>query len=195
MDCSICCETLNKTTRKKIICPYCRFVSCLACFRRYLMGTINMDCMSCHHNLHISFIYNVTPKVFYNREYRRKRADDLFEREKSLLPQSQDAVKIELRCREIKDEIALDNKLINELHQKIDYTRNNMGELIRKLLFIDPHHYYDEIRKLKNTIQRKREEIRRLRDHKTPVIHKKNFIMPCPANDCRGFLSEEYRCE
>ena len=28
-----------------------------------------------------------------------------------------------------------------------------------------------------------------------PIIERKKFIMPCPADDCRGFLSTSYKCE
>ena len=79
MDCNICCEVYNKATRKEIKCPYCDFSQCLKCFKTYLMGSVKneADCMSCHRELTLDFISEVTPKIFHNDEYRKKRANML----------------------------------------------------------------------------------------------------------------------
>ena len=112
MECSICVEKYNKTTRKKIICQSCDFSSCLTCFKRYLLDLQKYPCcMNCNTELNMDFIVDNTPISFSNGEYRLKRATDLLSQEKSLLPTTQHLV-------EEKKENIRKQKLIDELKEK-----------------------------------------------------------------------------
>jgi hypothetical protein len=51
-----------------------------------------------------------------------------------------------------------------------------------------------ELTKLKITRQEHYENIYNLKNGKGK-IERKNFIMPCPHNGCKGFLSQQYKCE
>lgn len=108
--CSICCENINKSTRSKIVCPYCQFDCCLACMKRYLMDSAKpADCMACHRELSLEFISQHTPKTFSEKEYRNKRANDLLSQEKSLLPDTQHLVEQEVQKR--KNQLSIDELL------------------------------------------------------------------------------------
>jgi len=170
--CNICCDNINKGNKKEVKCPYCDFSSCLVCFRTYLMNNsrITADCMNCHRELSIEFIAEVTPKVFHSQEYRNKRAEDLLSREKSLLPATQHLV-------EARKERERREKIINELNDELKYLKERSREI--------------------------REEIFRLRTE--PIDgengaenggekERKKFIMGCPAENCRGFLSQAWKC-
>lgn len=170
--CNICCDNINKGNKKEVKCPYCEFSSCLVCFRTYLMDNsrITADCMNCHRELSMEFISEVTPKVFHSQEYRNKRAEDLLSREKSLLPATQHLV-------EARKERERREKIINDLNDELKYLKERSREI--------------------------REEIFRLRTE--PIDgengaenggekERKKFIMGCPAENCRGFLSQAWKC-
>ena len=166
--CNICCDKFTKNIRKEIICPYCNFKSCLVCFKTYLLNTNKSlaDCMNCHHNLSIDFICQNTPKNFYNNNYRKKRSEDILSQEKSLLPISQHLVE---RVKKQQNR----NREILKLQKEL----KNINERKKQILF--------EINFLKNTTDE---------DDEKEVKDRKKFIMACPAPDCRGFLSTQYKC-
>ena len=117
MECSICCEKFTKELRKEIKCPSpeCNESVCAACFKRYLMegGDISPKCMFCSKEISYSYIRDIFPKSWNNKDYLEKRAGHLLSREKSLLPQSQDDVKEEIDKRER-------HKRANEIDRQID---------------------------------------------------------------------------
>ena len=36
IDCAICCDDFNMSTKKKVKCPYCNYCACKTCVRQYL---------------------------------------------------------------------------------------------------------------------------------------------------------------
>ncbi len=175
MDCSVCCETINKTTRKVITCPYCAYTCCYTCFKTYLLDPSKngADCMSCHKELSLDFIAELTPTSFHNGIYRVKRATDLLSQERSLLPDTQGLVedrKLQL----------FHDKKIGELREEEVYIRQRLRDIAREVNF---HRYgwrhaaeFDE-------------------NYQAPLQEqRKKFIMACPAENCRGFLSSAWKC-
>ena len=164
MDCSICCEKFNKTTRKKIECNQCQFLYCVSCLRRFLLDLQKSPCcMNCNTELTMDYIRKITPISFSNGEYRNKRSIDLLSQEKSLLPTSQDLV-------ERKKEQQRKDTLLKELKEEEAYLRERLRE----------------IQVTKNDIRYGNGVI----EHK----EKKQFIMGCTNGDCRGFLSSAWKC-
>ena len=168
MDCNICCQTITKTVRKEIKCPYCEFTCCITCFKKYLLESPNTaDCMNCHKELSLDFIAETTPKTFHNNEYRKKRVNNLLSKEMSLLPDSQHLVERE------KIKRSYEEKLILLSQQEKEYRR-----LLRNTT--------DEIKILRNKLA--------IIKHSNFIPERKKFIMGCPVQDCRGFLSTAYKC-
>ena len=159
---------MNKSTRLTVTCPYCQFSQCLSCFKIYLLGSVkqNPECMSCHRELSLDFIAETTPKVFHNQEYRSKRADMLLSQERSLLPDTQHMVEAvkEERQRTIQ---------LNDLIDEERYLKIRMAEIRKEISRV--------VHPDRNT------------DTAKPVERKK-FMMGCPAQDCRGFLSQAWKC-
>lgn len=163
-DCSVCCETFNKTTRKPIVCNHCDYRVCLTCFKRYLLDLQKpANCMNCKNELIMDFIVSNTPNVFYNGEYRAKRAHDLLSQEKSLLPATQELV--ERKKQDIEKQ-----KLLNELKDEESYLRARLREIAQA----------------KHDI--------RYGNQSSAKQEKKEFIMGCTNGDCRGFLSTAWKC-
>ncbi len=174
MDCSVCCETINKSTRKAITCPYCEYVSCFTCFKTYLLDPSKngADCMACHKELSLDFISETTPRSFHNQLYRDKRANDLLSQERSLLPDTQHLVE-QRKMRTLHD------KKIADLREEEAYIRQRLKEIAREINY---HRYgwqngdeFDETAEVEKT-------------------ERKKFIMACPAENCRGFLSSAWKC-
>ena len=169
MDCSICCENINKGSRKEVKCPYCDYVICLICFKRYLMESSKLlpDCMACHKELQLEFISKVTPKSFHNNTYRKKRGKDLLSQEKSLLPNTQHLV--EERMLKIANE-----KEISELLEEEKYLKFRIKEIKQRIRYLrNPTNIEKDMEKKKQ---------------------QSKFIMGCPNEDCRGFLSQAWKC-
>ena len=170
MDCNICGDVYNKSTRQEVKCPYCDFSQCLKCFKTYLLGSVKIeaDCMSCHRELTLDFISEVTPKTFHNDEYRKKRANMLLSQERSLLPDTQHLVeaRVEQRKRD---------KQIEELLDEQKYLRQRLREITVKVRELH-WHANDPNRAV------------------TQEKERKKFIMGCPNEDCRGFLSQAWKC-
>lgn len=160
---------MNKSTRREIKCPYCDFSTCLTCFRTYLMESSKptADCMSCHHELNMDFISQVTPKIFYAFDYSKKRAEDLLSQERSLLPATQHLVEAQKQREKRGEQIV-------ELQREVQYLRERSREIKREI-------YRLQTAPIGNLpIEEKKE--------------RKKFIMGCPAENCRGFLSQAWKC-
>ena len=110
------------------------------------------------------------PKNFHNDKYRRKRADDLLSLEKSLLPDTQHLV--EARHRRIEAE-----KEVRDLEDELRYLRERMREIRTEI-------YETRWRANGGGVE----------ESKEGEGERKKFIMGCPAEDCRGFLSQAWKC-
>lgn len=165
-DCVICCETMNKIGRKPVECPYCKHEVCTSCFKIYLLSLVSPtpECMNCHKHLTLEFVSENTPKTFHNKEYRHKRTMIIQSQERSLLPGTQ--------------------HLVEEYHDRI----RNEKEIKR---------LQEEYKSLRKRLKEINDEISVLRNPKTRIKEeeeKKKFIMGCPVDNCRGFLSQAWKC-
>ena len=128
VDCNICADEVRP--RKIVKCPFCDFECCNSCIDRFLMG-IDDDkprCMSpdCKKIWSYDFVATKFPPSFHNKRYRDRRAHLLLEREKALLPGSQELVRQEKRRIKNKEKIAdlhkeiyMYNEFISAVHKKI----------------------------------------------------------------------------
>ena len=169
-DCLICTETVSY--RNIVKCPFCDFESCDDCVTTFLMGIHDTQprCMnnSCKKIWSGEFLSSNTPYNFHNKTYRNRRADLLQEREKSMLPGTQELANnqklrqnIDIEIRELNDENAMLKELIKQNHWKI-----------RELRYPHVHGFPTEEKK----------------------EQRQTFTKACPVEDCRGFLSTALKC-
>lgn len=168
--CFVCCEKFNKSIRSEIICPNekCNFSACKSCVRQYLLSQKESHCMSCKQAWNDRFIISQTNKRFFDNSFMKSRKQFLLDAEISKIPQCMEA--------------AENYKLIKE-------EENIVVELSKKIKEINK-----ELTKLKMTRQEHYQNIYNLKNGKGKTERKK-FIMPCPHNGCKGFLSQQYKCE
>ena len=168
--CFVCCEKFNKSTRSEIICPneQCNFSACKSCVRQYLLSQKESHCMSCKQGWNDRFIISQTNKTFFDNDFMKSRKQFLLDTEISKIPQSMEA--------------AENYKLVKEEEKKV----SELNEKIKDITM--------ELTKLKVTRQEHYQNIYNFKNGKGKTERKK-FIMPCPHNGCKGFLSQQYKCE
>jgi len=171
-DCPICCEKYNQQLRSCISCPNaeCSFTACKTCVRTYIMNsTSDPHCMNCRKTWDQDFIVLNLNRSFYENTYKTHRKKLLFEREQSKIPDTMnDVARIAEAEEKEKGKIALDHQIFE--------LRNQIMELTRQKQAIDR-----EVHLIKTGKEQE-------------VVERKKFIMPCPVEDCRGFLSSAYKC-
>lgn len=166
-DCDVCCETFNRQNHKKVECPFCDFVTCRKCVQTYLVDTTNdPHCMSCKNAWNREFVDNSCTKVWRNKTLKTHRETILLEREKCLLPETQILV---TRVREKRSTI----NLIRECQQEIKRQRQLQRELEDRLYMLN--HNPEQIEDNEGG--------------------KRTFVRKCPVDDCRGFLSSQWKCD
>jgi len=118
-ECSICCEFINKSNRKKVICPIdkCKMECCRECFKVHLMNSgLNPTCMSlgCKKDLSDNFVEsNITQKAF--NDYKNYTTDLRIEMIKGQLPQWQEQANAIIRERKFKEEYKLRLGILEEI--------------------------------------------------------------------------------
>ena len=194
--CSICCDNFNRSTRKPVECNYCDLPQCTSCVKTFLLGSSSdPHCMGCKKAWNREFLDGCLTKVFIENAYKKHRENLLFDREKALMPETLPYAEKEKMCRELTEEV---NKLyvdIAKISQEIaayplpssTYTVNKMiGHLkIHKELKLQRAELVAE-KELKNDLLSVL--------YRKKSVSKKQFVRACPANDCRGFLSSQWKC-
>lgn len=185
--CPICLDDFEEEKMKYLTCG-CGTSTCINCSKEYLLqSTKEPHCHKCHRGWDRNFQYDNFGKNWINNIYKKKRKGIILEKEISLMPETMPFVEKKIKIQEIDKKSKLCNIEINNLIQKINNAKcNNNKELIRNL-------------KQKINVEKEKKndlyyEKRALDYGSVDVVSKKQFIKPCPAEDCRGFLSSSYKC-
>ena len=171
--CFVCCDPFNNSTRAKIDCcnDKCLFKACKSCIRQYLLSTSkDPHCMDCKIAWSQKSIIEKMNRSFYNNDFKKHRKQLLLDIEMSKLPDTMAAAE---KYREIK----VEEGLINDLDKELVELRSRIMVINRA-----KSSHATEIYRLKNQVEGVKEE-------------KRKFIMGCPNNECRGYLSTQYKCE
>ena len=177
-DCNICCEKLNKSNRKEIICVFCNFSTCRACFQKYILDTIeDPNCMNCKKIFNRTFINENCTIIFINTIFKKHRQDVLFNREKAMLLETQPYVELEIRRNNIHKEIELIRTEKFKLENAIQKLNLQMNRLYSNISALNINNIF-EINGSSSSDEEQR----------------KKFIRKCPMEDCRGFLSTRWKC-
>lgn len=89
MECSVCCETINKKNTK-VVCKYCDYVSCKSCSSLYVLNQLeNIHCMNTKCEKRTwdrEFMIQELGYGFVDNKYKKHRGDILFDLEKAKIP-------------------------------------------------------------------------------------------------------------
>jgi len=166
MTCNIC--TMNIDV-KIISCAKCQGSSCNICFEKYLLNSgINPTCMHCRTNISDDFIYENTSAEWYSSVYESMRTNLMFEKEKARFPD---------------DQVLTEHYMNAKLEiQKIDALLKNTHDRKLRHRLLNGRHFYIELIK---------------QFGKSKAVEKKKkrvYLKACIGVDCKGFLSEDYKC-
>jgi len=212
-ECAICVETISVP----ITCPKCAYVACRPCTKKYLLSlqTVDPKCMACKAIWNLDFIFTNTDKEFYDKIYRNHRAKILFEREQSLLPDTQQIVEEDLKrdkAKVLAKKYSLKMKMKKAKLELFKMKRNRIKEKLA-----DPDISKEEKRELKEQARellaserRKTERIaavkvlfqkahrltrnRPVTNGVKPEVKKAVFTARCPADNCNGYVMKR-SCE
>lgn len=169
--CPICIESFNLSIRKKIECIYCHYEACSSCIRQYLLTNIqDPHCMSCRRSWNREIMVQFFPSSFVNKDYKLHRERVLYERECSLLPQTQAKVARIKARRDLETEQLRMTRLYNEKKKEL----KDLGQAIMDV--------QQNIRNSYNT------RLTRTTTTRVEIIRK------CPQPDCRGFIQKNHTC-
>lgn len=164
MECIICCDRIHGTN-PVVSCGFCDFESCNRCTERYLLeSNDDAHCMNCKKGWTSDILHKKMTKTFVTKKYKKHREDVLFDREKSLLPQTQPDVDAELRRRERQ-------KVLQQLKNE---------ELVLK-------------RKLRE-IQENMDEVYHAGEIVADTSKRFHYTRKCPVETCKGFLDCNWIC-
>jgi len=198
-NCEVCCESFNKSTHKKVICNYCNYDVCTTCTKKYLLG-LSQDphCMNCKNAWNRENMEANFTKKFYTTEYKAHRENIIFERQLSLLPETQPYVEISRKKVELNNE----NDLLKK--EMKDYIKKSRTHSIQNTYQFTPdeliawHKMQCKFRKkiecLKISIETNNTIIRLVIGRDTVKAERRQFVRHCPSNDCKGFLSTQWKC-
>lgn len=181
-DCSVCCNKYNKSINAVVTCGTCDYQSCKKCVRTYLLGSANQaHCMNCKVMWNHKFLIDNLNRSFVDTEYKKSRSTIILDEHKSKLSEYMYLVEYESEKRKLEEQLKIESEKLKEL---------------KKL-------YYDQFYKVNELKSRavKSKNSRPIIDENGMIknicgesIEHKKFIMPCRADNCRGFLSTQYKC-
>ena len=210
MSCEVCCETFNRSSRCKIVCPYCPFSACAGCSERYLIETTqDTHCMSCRKSWSREILVNNFTQKFVSRDYKNRRESLLLEREKSLMPATQPYVELELKVRQASKEIAAlgvvhavhNNKLVAISHFQLAPLAVEHGFDNEFDALVLRHKMMQDQRRVINNVALDIQHLEWYQNQLITRLHgghiereKRQFVRACPVTECRGFLSSAWKC-
>ena len=167
-ECQCCFDSFNKSTRSKVVCPddRCKYATCKECVRTYLLSTTETPhCMKCKTSWNERFLVSNLNATYINNDYKKHRKLLLLERQISMLPETMPALERAKRIREY--EI-----LHTEIQKSIQTHKVQISLLNEQLNKAYREAHYGQVEEKE----------------------KQQFILPCPDDSCRGFLSTAYKC-
>ena len=181
MECTICLNPFTSSLRKKVGCPYCRLEACLTCVKRYMLESPeDAHCMGCKRAWNRDFIDSYLTSAFRKGALKTHRETTLVDRERARLPLLQPRIEARVQANALSDRIATVNQELRALELKAVQIRENVLRLHRRQgrLF----------QVAAGTLP-----IEQLDADGAPK-EARTFTQKCPMEDCRGFLSSQWKC-
>jgi len=170
MECEICAN--NVLVKKIVSCPSCEYKACKDCIKKYFETLQEPACPSCSVVWTREFISSHF-KSFYT-DYKKMREKVLLEREKVLMPETQELAEREKQARKLEAENTVRAERLRLLSMEMSRLKDK--------IFISGDAIY---------------QLRRLptKTGKVAGPSGPRTLYSCPVDKCRGFItSEHYKC-
>lgn len=188
--CIVCFDTFNKSTRAPTECPYCKVKICRTCLQTYLLNDINdvPQCVNpeCGNGWERDFLDAEFTRSFRLTTYKEHRETVLKDRERSRLPATQD------------DAAAYRNAVVmfDNSSQELKRLNAQIAELTAQQTLLEQRR--NRARQITDSYGRLRMgedgRIAHVAAGRAPRAEAAAFVKPCPAPDCKGFLSTAWKC-
>jgi hypothetical protein len=188
--CIVCFDTFNKSTRAPTECPYCKVKICRTCLQTYLLNDINdvPQCVNpeCGNGWERDFLDAEFTRSFRLTTYKEHRETVLKDRERSRLPATQD------------DAAAYRNAVVmfDTSSQELKRLNAQIAELTAQQTLLEQRR--NRARQITDSYGRLRMgedgRIAHVAAGRAPRAEAAAFVKPCPAPDCKGFLSTAWKC-
>lgn len=189
-DCEVCCESLVKSVN----CARCNYKVCVSCTERFLLDlNADVQCMNCKQPWTREFMAATFSKKFLDGPFKEHKKELLLDIEKGLMPETQPfaehakavngmiqmVVKSKLIIEHYRVLLAADNimrpRTIDDLREKARIEKKLGAAMIDIKMY-------------------KAAKALNLQGQDDTVQERRIFVKPCPAPDCRGFLSTHWNC-
>lgn len=179
--CMVCIEPFTKQpNRKRANCPYCDVNACVKCTQSYLIGTHeDAHCMGCRRGWTREVMDANLLSTWLNGDYKKHRQNVLLDRERSRLPAAQILVERRKEGQALEPQRIVITDEIAELEKQMNAKRIEYYRLSQRI-----ETYYRGEDPTAGTG----------RGAAAAERERRVFVMPCPASECRGFLSQAYKC-
>jgi len=192
------CPICHSAATTRVTCPSCQYTTCCKCVKKWLLSQMrHATCMQCRTDWTLS-LHTLLPATFLDGVYRKHRAIILLEREKALLPASQDRARamahlprVEAALRQIrnqKDKLLRRNRRYLELQARL---KQPGGTLRPEDAFVD------------DSSDDEAAAFRRRRPAAggeatlacgAPANAPVTYVRACPSPACRGFVTDRWVC-
>lgn len=169
-ECSVCFEKFNNSTRAPVACNFCKEAApvCKSCTQTYLLNSsIDPHCLHCKAEWNREFLVQSCGKSWVMSALKHHRENTLLEREKALLPATQEAAERELKYRRFRE--------------RMDKMAEEAAELRRKAAHLD-------------SMQRRMWHTFNGELNHEAGEGKKQYTFHCAWEGCNGFVNEEGYC-
>lgn len=195
--CPVCMDPFTAVIRQPITCPFCPHVTCRQCTSQYLLTTLNdPHCMGCRREWNREFIDTKLTQTFRKGALRQHRRKVLIDRERGRLPAMQifveaqleynEAIKVYNECRSKRILLKRERNAIQAQYAPSD-TLEQLTDRLRPI--------NQQRMELKTRMRAAEEKMRRAHAVLTGKEREtRQFIMKCPSEGCRGFLSSAWKC-
>jgi hypothetical protein len=200
-NCPVCMDHFTAIIRQPIQCAYCPHATCRQCCSRYLLTTMNdPHCMDCKREWNREFIDKNLTQTFRKGLLKQHRRKVLMDRERGRLPAMQIFVEARMEQSKVSAErtVLLDEWLKVRKQKKHIQAAHNLKEDTETVAQLQ-----EKIRPLNLKQERLDKQIKDV-DARMRKIHMilygkekpeaRQFIMKCPSEGCRGFLSQAWKC-
>lgn len=171
-ECIVCCEVYNKSSRLPVECEQmgCKYKVCMECVRAYLLTSVNEPhCMKCKVNWSAKFML-VLRKGWLSDVYRPHREKFLCDIELSKIAETMPDAERYIKWKK-------QEAVAQEYRKEFLAKKHELEKILKKV-----NESARLAHNIKNGISAEKKE------------EKKEFFMPCPAVNCNGMLSTQYKC-
>ena len=180
-DCFVCCASFTSILRKSVQCSFCHYEVCQQCIKKYILSSsLDPQCMSCHVPWTQEFLDTFVSKSFRDNEYKKHRQNMLLEREKSFLPMTIPIVEIRVMQKN-NDALMIKHKALRQ--ELLNISNQNERMILRQ-----------EMLNIITQIRTNERMLYNLMFREQPEKERRAFIKACVMQDCRGFLSSQWKC-